>query len=56
MYLVPHGAMAVRPTRELAPLLRELRLKRKVWWAGWARDTLPLDFNPSLDNPFLVAA
>jgi site-specific DNA recombinase len=35
VYLTPHGAMAVRPTQELAPLLRELRLKIKVWWAGW---------------------
>lgn len=35
VYLMPHAAMAVRPTTKLAPFLRELRLKCHLWWAGW---------------------
>ncbi len=45
VYLMPHQAMAVRPTQELAPFLRELRLRVKLEWAGWAPDTRPLHIN-----------
>lgn len=36
VYLMPHAAMAVRPTTKLAQEWRELRLKCHLWWAGWA--------------------
>lgn len=45
IYLMPHGAMAARPTQKVAPLLRDLSLKCRVEWAGWALDTRPLHFN-----------
>lgn len=48
VYLMPHAAMAVRPTTKLAPLLRELRLKCHLWWAGWAPETRPLQINQFL--------
>ena len=48
VYLMPHAAMAVRPTTKLAPLLRELRLKCHLEWAGWAPDTQPLQLNQFL--------
>ena len=48
VYLMPHAAMAVRPVAALAPLLREIRLRVNLEWAGWAFDTRPLQLNEFL--------
>ena len=48
VYLMPHAAMAVRPVAALAPLLREIRLRVNLEWAGWGFDTRPLQLNEFL--------
>lgn len=45
VYLMPHAVMAVRACEQLAPVLRELRLKCNLEWAGWAPGTTALQFN-----------
>lgn len=51
VYLMPHGAMAARPTAAVAPLLAGLWLKSNLEWAGWAPDPRPLHFN---DRPLMI--
>lgn len=55
IYVAPHQAIAARPARIYAALLRESRLKIMGWWAGWAPTDQPLIFNRDLP-PMLIAA
>jgi len=62
VYVQRSVVMALRPTKIAAALFeaaandhRDEWLKRVFWWAGWELDTLPLHFNPCLDELFLVA-